>query len=328
MISFGTLGAANITPQALIYPCINEPNATIKVIAARDKQHASDFAKYHQISRVVDSYDQVVNHESCNALYNPLPISLHKNWTIEALKAGKHVLCEKSLACNEEEAAAMAQVAKSEGLILMDAFHYRYHPLFKTAKRIYDDGSLGEIQEVSAIFSIAGTPSNDDIRMNYETAGGVTMDIGCYPISWLRHLTGQEPEVVSATAETGPKYVDLMLEANFMIGNIKGSIMGDMRANGKFAAEIRVNGERGSMIVRNPLAPHMGHVLETEIDGKREFLTVDRRTTYCYQLDAFMEAVQINTPPITDGEDAVKQMRVIDQCYLAAGLPIRGKSHD
>lgn len=327
MIRFGTLGAAKITPQALIYPCINEPSAAIRSIAARDRKQAEGFAHHHHIPSVYDSYSQVVTDEHCNAIYNPLPISHHKDWTIDALKAGKHVLCEKSLACNESEAREMADVAKESGLILMDAFHYRYHPLFAAARDVYQSGKLGDIQSIYAEFAVPDVPPNSDIRMNFQTAGGVTMDIGCYPISWVRHLTDLEPEVINANAETGPEYVDLMLEAEMLIdGSINTKIVGDMRPNGQFKAEIEVVGSNGRMIVRNPLAPHMGHVIETRIDGKRDFISVDRRTTYCYQLDAFIHAVNTGEPPITDGEDAVKQMRVIDQCYRAAGLPLRGEN--
>lgn len=324
MLKFATLGAANITPQALIYPCINEPRAQIAVVAARNLEQAKGFARYHHIPEVVGSYQDAVTNEHCNVVYNPLPISAHHEWTIAALEAGKHVLCEKSLASNADEAADMAKVADECNLILMDAFHYRYHPLFLKAKEIYASGKLGNIESIKAVFAVAGSPPESDIRMNFETGGGVTMDIGCYPISWVRHLTDIEPEVHSATAVTGPKYVDLMLEANMSLGSAEATIVGDMRPGGSFKAEIFVKGDRGTMTVRNPLAPHMGHRIDLDIDGNKESIQVDRRTTYCYQLDAFMAAVETGEQPITNGADAVKQMQVIDRCYELAGLPRRG----
>jgi len=325
MIQFGTLGAADITPIALIHPCMNEPRANVSVIAARSRNRAESFAHYQKIPTIVNDYRQVIEHPTCNAIYNPLPISHHKVWSIAALKAGKHVLCEKSLACNADEARSMAKVAEEKGLILMDAFHYRYHPLFIHAKEIYDSGALGQIESVEAIFSVSGISDPDDIRLNFETAGGVTMDIGCYPISWVRHLTGTEPIEISAQAEIGPPNVDMMLEARMTLpGNIAAKILGDMRPNGKFRAEIVVQGTHGIMTVRNPLAPQMGHLLTTEIDGERQNLTFDRRPTYSYQLDAFIHAVETGERPLTDAEDAVKQMTVIDRCYESANLPRRG----
>lgn len=324
MLNFGTLGAADITPQALVYPCINEPRATIRAIAARDQARAKGFALHHHIPDVLDSYDAVIAHEHCNVIYNPLPISAHHEWTIKALQAGKHVLCEKSLACNAAEAEEMTAVAEEKGLILMDAFHYRYHPLFAKAREIYASGTLGKIKTISAAFAINGSPPDSDIRMNFATAGGVTMDIGCYPISWLRHLTDLEPVVEAAHAITGPPNVDLMLEAELSLGDIAAKITGDMRPGGQFKAELQVVGDVGTMTVFNPLAPHMGHAIQVQIGDNKDTFTVDRRTTYCYQLDAFIEAVKTGQPPITDGNDAVKQMRVIDRCYELAGLPQRG----
>ena len=323
MIRFGVLGAARITPAALIYPCMNEPLAHITVIAARDKDKANAFAAAHHIGTVCDSYLDVVGHEKINALYNPLHIPAHHPWTIAALNAGKHVLCEKSLACNADEAREMNRVAKDQGLVLMDAFHYRYHPLFARMKEIVSNGELGTIASIDAAFHIPVTDP-DDIRMNYHLGGGVTMDIGCYPISWVRHLAGTEPTVVSATAEVGPPQVDLFLETKMEAGNIVITTSADMRASASFRAEVTVKGSRGEMRVDNVIAPQMGHLLTLNVRGQTSHETVDRRPTYAYQLDAFIAAVEKNEPLWTDGSDAVAQMTVVDRCYEAAGLPIRG----
>ena len=323
MIRFGVLGAARITPAALIYPCMNEPLAHISVIAARDRDKANAFAAAHHIGTVCDSYLDVVSHEKINALYNPLHIPAHHPWTIAALNAGKHVLCEKSLACNAGEAREMNQLAKDQGLVLMDAFHYRYHPLFARMKDIVAKGELGTIASIDAAFHIPVTDP-DDIRMNYHLGGGVTMDIGCYPISWVRHLAGTEPTVVSATAEVGPPQVDLFLETKMEAGNIAITTSADMRASASFRAEVTVRGSRGEMRVDNVVAPQMGHLLTLNVRGQTSHETVDRRTTYAYQLDAFIAAVEKDEPLWTDGNDAVAQMTVVDRCYEAAGLPIRG----
>ena len=325
MIRFGTLGTANITPRALINPCMDEPKAMVRVIGARSVDNARGFAKYHHIKHVVANYDEVINHPSCNAIYNPLPITAHKEWSIKALRAGKHVLCEKSFSSNAAEAAEMAAVASETGLVLMDAFHYRYHPLFIRAREIYASGMLGKIEQISAIFSVEGTPPADDIRMNYATAGGVTMDIGCYPISWVRHLTADEPIEVTAFAEVGPQDVDLFLQASMVFPNdIEVTATGDMRPDGKFKAEIEVIGSEGSLKVLNPLSPQSGNLLLLTRNGETSSETFERRPTYSYQLDAFIAAIEEGQPLLTGPDDAVKQMQVIDRCYEAAGLPIRG----
>jgi predicted dehydrogenase len=327
MIRFGTLGTANITPRALVYPCVDEPRAMISVIAARSRERAEGFANYHHIRHVVDDYSAVVNHESVNAVYIPLPITLHHEWAIKALQTGKHVLCEKSFASNASEAMAMATVAGETGLVLMDAFHYRYHPIFIRAKQIYSSGVLGAIREISAAFHIPVPPGTDDIRMQYETGGGVTMDIGCYPISWVRHITGEEPVDVEANAEVGPPEVDLYLATEMTFpGGIRVTTSGDMRASATFKADIRVIGELGSMTVNNPLVPQIGNSIEVEINGETSLETFDRRATYGYQLDAFINAVEQGYSIFTGPEDAVNQMKVIDRCYESAGLKLRGLS--
>jgi predicted dehydrogenase len=324
MLRFGALGAAAITPRALIYPCVDEPKAYVSTIAARDRSRAEAFATCHQIPNVVDDYQQVINHEKVDAVYVPLHIPAHHEWTIKALEAGKHVLCEKSLASNAAEASEMATAASDTGRVLMDAFHYRYHPVFLRAREIYASGMLGEIERVDAAFHIPVTdPGN--IRMNYETGGGVTMDIGCYPISWVRHITGEEPLTVTASAELGPPDVDVMLRSEMTFpSGVTGATSGDMRPEARFTAYLSVTGSRGSMRVTNPIVPQNGHQIELTIDGEQRTEVRDRRPTYGYQLDAFLAAVEDGAALYTDGEDGARQMAVIDRCYEAAGLPLRG----
>ena len=324
MIRFGTLGAAAITPRALIYPCLDDWRASVFAIAARDRDRAESFARYAGIPHVLDDYRAVVEHPQITAIYNPLPIHLHHRWTLAALEAGKHVLCEKSFAANATEARDMARVAAARGRVLMDAFHYRYHPVFIRAKEIVDSGALGAVREVHAAFHVAA-PDPHNIRMNYRTGGGVTMDIGCYPISWARHITGEEPAEVAARAEVGPPHVDVMLEATLTFpSGIVARTSGDMRANVKFKAQLEVIGAHGKLTVINPLIPQNGHQIRIETAAGTTTETRDRRPTYGYQLDAFIAAVQTAAPLFTDAADGVAQMEVIDRCYVAAGLPLRG----
>ncbi|HEY6598193.1 MAG TPA: Gfo/Idh/MocA family oxidoreductase, partial [Pseudomonadales bacterium] len=235
---------------------------------------------------------------------------------------GKHVLCEKSFASNAAEAQAMARAGT--GRVLMDAFHYRYHPMFIRAKQIYESGVLGAIATIHATFHVpVRDPAN--IRMNYATAGGVTMDIGCYPISWVRHLSGEEPDEVVARAEVGPPHVDVMLEATLHLpSGVVAQTSGDMRETASFKAEVIVKGARGTLTVVNPLLPQMGHELRVATATGTTIERLDRRPTFGYQLDAFIDAVTAGAPLLTGADDAVKQMRVIDRCYQAAGLPLRG----
>ena len=325
MLRFGTLGAAAITPRALVYPCVDEPGAFISVVAARNRERAEAFAAAHNIPKVVDDYQAVIEHDKVDAVYIPLHITAHHEWTIKALQAGKHVLCEKSLAANGAEAREMAAMAEAQDRVLMDAFHYRYHPVFLRAKEIYDSGMLGEIEQVDAAFHIPVADPNN-IRMNYDTAGGVTMDIGCYPISWVRHLLGGEPVTVDAEAVVGPPDVDVMLRTRMGFADgVVATTSGDMREDARFRADIMVTGSKGQLKVTNPLVPQSGHLIELTIDGGTRTETRDRRPTYGYQLDAFLAAVNQRQPLFTDGEDGAAQMALIDRCYQAAGLRLRGE---
>jgi predicted dehydrogenase len=326
MIRFGVLGAARINSRALFIPCVDEPNAQIRAIAARDRTRAEKQADQAEIPEVLDSYQAVVDHPECNAIYNPLPISHHLEWTLRALEAGKHVLCEKSLASNAREAEEMTAAARDRGLVLMDAFHYRYHPVFARAKQIASS-ELGKLREIRAEFSVGTRIPDDDIRMSYATAGGVTMDIGCYPISWVRHLLDEEPVEVTAEAETGPPDVDVHLTAHMTFpSGVRATTIGDMTGNRPYTAFIEARGDAGSLKVRNPIAPQMGHLIEWTAGGEKQIETRDRRSSYGYQLDAFIAAVERDEPLFTDGEDAVKQLRVIDRCYQAAGMRLRGEA--
>ena len=125
---FGTLGAANISPAALLQPASRNADVAVVAIAARDRQRAVAMAEKGGVEHVVDDYQAVIDHPDVNVIYNPLPISHHLEWTLKALAAGKPVLCEKSFAMNEREAAEMADAADRAGLLLIEAFHYRYHP--------------------------------------------------------------------------------------------------------------------------------------------------------------------------------------------------------
>lgn len=323
MVRFGILGAARIAPRALVYPCMDEPRARVRAVAARAPERAAEFARQHGIPLVLDSYDALIEHPELDAVYIPLPISAHCEWTLRALAAGKHVLCEKSFARNAEQAARMAAAARASGCIAIEAFHYRYHPLFHRAREIVASGRLGRIETIEAVFQAPVTDPGD-IRLNHALGGGVTTDIGCYPISWVRHISAREPEVLEASAETGPPEVDIALSATLALADgVHARVVGDMRPDCRFSAWLTVTGSDGRLHLDNPILPQMGHRLELSARGESSVEVFDRRATYAYQLDAFLDAVEHGALLLTDADDAVRQMRVVDACYRAAGLSVR-----
>ena len=198
-VRIGVLGAAAIVPQALTNPARSVPEASVVAIAARDPKRAEKFALKHHIPRVHQTYDDLLHDPDIDAIYNPLPNSLHAEWTIRALQARKHVLCEKPFASNAREAEEMAKVAGETGLVLSEAFAYRYHPLTARIKEIIANGELGKVRHIDAQFCFL-LPAPNNIRFNYELAGGALMDCGCYPVSLIRYLAESESRVERAEA--------------------------------------------------------------------------------------------------------------------------------
>ena len=321
-LRIGTLGAAGITPAALMEPAKEIDGVVVAAVAARDRNRAEQFAERHHIPLVYDHYDGVIDDDSLDVIYNPLPISHHLEYTVKALRAGKHVLCEKSFALNAREAEEMHAVAQDTGLVLIEAFHYRYHPIFQRALEIVESGTLGKLEHIDARF-VVGTPNAENIRMHYDTGGGATMDMGCYPISWLRHITREEPKVVAATAKIGNPDVDLRLEVDYQLQDgLTATTVGSMCDPG-FAADMEIRGSDGHMRVVNPLVPQHGNKIELTVGSDSSEEEFTRRSTYAFQLEAFVDAVENGTQLPTDSADAVKQMRVIDAAYLAAGMKTR-----
>src|SRR6187397_845824 len=173
-VRIGILGAARIAPAAAIKPARKVAEATIGAVAARDRSRAQAFATKHGIPTVHENYQALIADPNLDAIYNPLPNGLHAEWTIAALEAGKHVLCEKPFTANTKEAEAVAAVAASTGLVVMEAFHYRYHPLAHRMREIVDSGELGTTRHVEAALCFP-LPKFSDIRYRYDLAGGATM---------------------------------------------------------------------------------------------------------------------------------------------------------
>ena len=328
VLRFGVLGAARITPAALLKPARSHPEVRVGLVAARDPSRAAAYASKHRIPRVVDGYEAVVTDPDVDAVYIPLPNSLHAEWTLAALEAGKHVLCEKPFTSNTAEAdrvaAAADLAAERHGLVVMEAFHYRYHPLAQRMQQIVESGELGAIRHVEA-WLCAPIPNKSDIRYQAELSGGAMMDMGSYVVHWARLLGGEEPTVVSATAKLQSPEVDRAMEAQLAFpGGHTGTLHCSMWSRSVLHLAARVTGARGELRVVNPIAPQTLSWLTVRSGGhhRREFTS--RRPTYSYQLDAFYDAVRRGGPILTPPADSVATMTVIDAVYRAANMRPRG----
>ena len=323
-IRFGILGAARIAPVAMVKPAAEESEAEVTAVAARDLERARRFAAKHKLSTAYGSYAQLIADPSIDAVYIAVPNGLHGRWTKAALDAGKHVLCEKPFTANAEEAASVAEAARQSGLVVMEAFHYRYHALTGRMLEILGSGELGTITKMEAWLCFPLVPPNN-VRWDYQLAGGALMDAGCYTIHLLRTLAGAEPVVSSATAKTRRTAVDRLLKAELAFpGGCTGLITASMLSREVLGAGARVNGTHGTMEVLNPYQPQLIHRLVVHSDTRRAVERVPRQpSTYASQLRAFTGAVLRGEPVLTGSDDAVANMAVIDACYAAAGLPRR-----
>ena len=323
-VRFGVLGAARITPAALVSPAASHPEASVDVVAARDRTRAAAFARRRGIPRVADTYEEVCTDPRIDAVYVPLPNSLHARWVLSALEAGKHVLCEKPFTANADEAAAVAiaadQASTEAGLVVMEAFHYRYHPLAARLREIVERGELGRLRHIEA-WLCAPIRDKSDIRYQEDLAGGAMMDMGSYVVHWARLLGGEEPSVVSATPTLHTPAVDRAMSAElaFPSGHTA-TIHCSMWSRSVLHVALRATGDDGELRVANPIAPQAVSWLTVRSkEGKRtEFPT--RRATYAFQLDAFCDAVLRGGPVLTPPADSVATMTVIDAVYRAAGM--------
>lgn len=322
-LRIGIIGAARIAPMALVRPSHQVPEAVVVAVAARDPRRAQAFATKHGIARVHATYDALLADPAIDAVYNPLPNSLHCEWTIRALEAGKHVLCEKPIASNAAEAERMAEAAQRTGRVLVEAFHWRYHPLAARMKDIVDRGELGAVQHIEAHLCVPLIRPGD-IRYRLDLAGGATMDVGCYPISVVRFLAGAEPDVVAADARLSSPGVDRYMAADFRFADGRtGRITCSMFSAVLLRASARVRGDCGELSVLNPIGPHLFHRLSVRSARGRWTEQVNGDATYVHQLRAFVGAVRNGTPVPTGPAHGIANMRVIDAVYTKAGLQPR-----
>jgi predicted dehydrogenase len=325
-VQIGVLGAARIAPPALIKPARENSDVVVAAVAARDVSRAQTFAAKHGIARVHDSYEALLADPDIDAVYNPLPNGLHGKWTRAALAAGKHVLCEKPFTANAAEAREIAELAAQSDRVVMEAFHYRYHPLTLRIEEIIASGELGKLTRVEAALCFP-LPRSSDIRYNYSLAGGATMDAGCYAIHMVRTFGGSTPEVVSAQPKLRDPEIDraMTAEVRFAEGHT-GRIRCSMWSARLLDISAHVVGEKGELRALNPVLPQMFHRLSVRSAAGKRVERFPRRASYAYQLDAFAGAVLRGEPVKTTPEDAIVNMTVIDAIYRAAGMPLREPS--
>jgi len=334
LLRIGTLGSSRISEPALIEPAASVPEVTVAAVAARDKSRADAFALRHGIPAAHGSYEELLADPDIDAIYNPLPNSLHGPWTLRAIAAGKHVLCEKPFASNADEAAQVADAAAASGLVVMEAMHYRYHPLTQRLSELVAE--LGPVQHLQCWTSFA-IKDPDDIRYDFDLGGGALMDGGCYAIDCLRLLgEGQGPPAVTgALADPVPPFpgrgpeaaADRSMAVRLAFpGGATGWFESSFTMDGEFRADVHAICAGGQVRLENFIFAHRGRLVAT----RNGSMVADEQgggdSTYVGQLRAFAAAIAAGpgvsgaAPVLTSAASAVVTMRLIDDAYRAAGL--------
>ena len=318
-IRWGILSTAKIGREKLIPAMQQGKYCRVEAIASRESQSAADVARMQGIPKAYGSYEDLLGDPDIDAVYIPLPNHLHVEWAIKGLMADKHVLCEKPISLTVAEAMQLQQAAREKpALKLMEAFMYRFHPQWRHAKKLADDGSIGELRTVHSFFSF-NNPDPNNIRNRKETGGGAMMDIGCYCVSFARFVFAQEPASVSGYMEFDPlAKIDTLSSGmlEFQKGNASFTcstrLMPYQRANilgteGRIEIEIPVNA---------PPDKAMRIWLHTT-SGSKE-ITFDPVDQYTIQCDEFSHAIIHDQPVPLPFEDAINNMKVIEAVFKSA----------
>ncbi|WP_267163833.1 Gfo/Idh/MocA family protein [Halovenus salina] len=309
-MNFGVISTANIGRKRVI-PAIQRTDATVQAIASREQARAEEVAADLDIPRAYGSYEELLEDDDLNAVYNPLPNSLHAKWTKRAADAGLDVLCEKPLAVDADQAREMVGYCDDQNVTLMEAFMYRYHPRTERAVEVADS-YLGEIRRVDAQFHFA-LPEGYNVRLDPALAGGSLMDVGCYAVTAARLFLG-EPESAYATAVDRR---DCGVETS-LTGLLE--FTGDRTATvsagfGESVHQYRVLGTEGHLEVDRAFVPDGETTLRYTVGGRTVEEMYDPVDQYRLEVEAFIKAVESGNPPRTDGTEAIKTMRVVDALY-------------
>jgi predicted dehydrogenase len=315
-IKWGILSTARIGTNHLVPAIHNSMHGSVQAIASRNSERADDVAGDLNIPVAYGNYEALLADGTIDAIYNSLPNHLHVPWTLKAMEAGKHVLCEKPIPLNAAEADRLLSEAKSfPHLKVMEAFMYRFHPQWKKSKDLVAQGDIGNLESIQSVFSYF----NDDpenIRNKPQTGGGGLMDIGCYCISLSRFIFGREPDRVYGEIDTDADFgVDRKASGLLSFGDHTSTFTCSTQMHPY--QRVHIFGSDGMIDVEIPFnaptdRPTAIYLAKNGNKEKIEFQTVDQ---YELQVDAFNQAILNNTEVPTPLADAVNNMKVMDAIF-------------
>jgi xylose dehydrogenase (NAD/NADP) len=311
MIKWGLISTADINGK-LLAGAAESDDVEILAVGSRDADRAATYAKEHGIERSYGTYDELLADPDVQAVYNPLPNNMHSEWSIRALEAGKHVLCEKPFSMHPNEVSEAFDAADRTGLVLSEAFMWRHNPQTKKLAELVAGGAVGELRLIRSTFSYALFDA-DNIRLRPDVEGGALMDVGCYCISGSR-LLGGEPTAVTGRQYTGPSGTDWLFTAILEFPN-------DVLATFDCATcltprdELEAIGTEGSLFLDDPW--HCNNpVIEVRRDDKVvDRIEVERQNSYRLELEDVNAAIRGERAALLGRDDAMGQVRTIEALF-------------
>jgi predicted dehydrogenase len=311
---FGILSTAHIN-RLLIPGAKASEKVEVVAVASREQARAEAYAKKWEIERAYGSYEALLADPNVDGVYISLPNTLHVEWSINALEAGKHVLCEKPLSRHVEEVESAFDAAERAGRILSEAFMYRHNPQTTRLRRLVDEGAIGDLRLVRSCFSYSLYDA-ENIRLRTDVEGGSLMDVGCYCVSGSRLLAG-EPEQVYGQQFVGPTGTDWVFTGAM---RFPGDVLAEFDCGTALPErdELEAIGSEGSLFLDDPwhcVEP----VIELRRDGEVERIELEHADSYRLEVENVSDAIRGAADPLLGREDALGQARAIDALFRSAG---------
>ncbi|MCS6992220.1 MAG: Gfo/Idh/MocA family oxidoreductase [Anaerolineales bacterium] len=293
-LQWGLLSTARIN-RALIPPLRVSPRNHLLAVASRSPESAASYAREWNIPRAYGTYEDLLADPEIDVIYNPLPNHLHKEWTIRAVRAGKHVLCEKPLALSPAEVDEMALVAQQHGKVIAEAFMYRHHPQTLKVKELVERGAIGKLQLIRGAFTFR-MKTETNIRLNLEMGGGSIWDVGCYPISYARYLAGTEPVEVFGWQVTGKTGIDDSFFGQMKFPNgVYAQFDSGFRS--PYRSFVEVVGAEGTIFIPTPFKPGWNETITLTREDGAETIPVPGADLYLGEVEDLADSILTGTLP-------------------------------
>jgi predicted dehydrogenase len=313
-VRLGILSTAHI--NRLVVPMAHASDRVeLVAVASRDQRRADEYAKEWEVERAYGSYDALLEDGGIEAVYVSLPNSLHCEWSIRSVEAGKHVLCEKPMSRHAREVEEAFDAAERAGRVLTEAFMYRHHPQIARLVQLVGEGAVGELKLVRSCFSY-GLYDTENIRLRTDVEGGSLMDVGCYCVSGSRLLCG-EPERVFGEQVVGPTGTDWVFAGTL---RFPGDLVAQFDCGTSLSErdELEAIGTEGSIFLDDPWHAEVPVIEVRRDDGEAEHIESEHLDPYRLELENFAGAIRGDAEPLLGRQDAVAQARVIEALYESA----------